>query len=153
MTYAFQSLVEINRAFSSFSRQQFSVHIQLPGRVESPRLLLLQECQIYYISKGRCPPVHYPISPFPSRIDSLPLFTIKAKISVLSTRAGGGGAAPVMRVWWAGCLARVKVDIKSFHPVVKASKSVKRFERYGHFKITQFSPQISFIILSQRTRG
>ena len=57
---------------------------------------------------------------------------------VLSVRAGGGGVAPVVGVWWAGCGARMKVDIKSFHPEVKASKSVKRFQRYSHFKPSQF---------------
>ncbi len=31
--------------------------------------------------------------------------------------------------------ARIKVDIKSFHPEVKASKSVKRFQRYSHLKM------------------
>ncbi len=37
---------------------------------------------------------------------------------------------------WAGCLARMKADIKSFLQEVKASKSVKRFQRYSHFKIS-----------------
>ncbi len=52
-------------------------------------------------------------------------------VPVLFTRAGGGGAAPVVRARWL-------LDIKSFHPEVKASKSVERFQRYSHFKITQF---------------
>ncbi len=47
--------------------------------------------------------------------------------AVLSVR-GGGGVAPVRRGWWDGCDARMKVDIKSFNPEVKASKSVKRFQ-------------------------
>ncbi len=58
--------------------------------------------------------------------------------SVLSERGGGGGVAPVVGVCWAGCDARAKVNIKSFHPEVKASKSVKRFQRYSHFKLSQF---------------
>ncbi len=33
----------------------------------------------------------------------------------------------------------MKVDIKSFHPEVKASKSVKRLQRYSHFKPRQFN--------------
>ncbi len=33
-----------------------------------------------------------------------------------------------------GPAVRMKVDIKSFYPEVKASKSVKRFQRYSHFK-------------------
>ena len=40
--------------------------------------------------------------------------------AVLSVRGGGGGVALVVWVWWAGCSARMKVDIKSFHPGVKA---------------------------------
>ncbi len=58
--------------------------------------------------------------------------------SVLYVR-GGGGVAPVLGVRWAGCDARMKVDIKSFHSDVKASKSVKRFQKYSHFKPSQFS--------------
>ena len=37
----------------------------------------------------------------------------------------------------------MNVDIKSLDPEVEASESVKRFERYSRFKITQFLPQIS----------
>ena len=60
---------------------------------------------------------------------------------MLSVRGGGdGGVAMVVRVSWAGCGVRVKVDIKSFHSEVKASKSVKRFQRYRHFKLSQLSP-------------
>ncbi len=55
--------------------------------------------------------------------------------AVLSERDGVGGSAPVERVWWAGFHARMKVDIKSFLTEVKASKPVRRFERYSHFKI------------------
>ena len=58
------------------------------------------------------------------------------------TRAGDGGIAPVVRVWWAGGDIKVKVDIKSFQTKVKASKSIKQLQRYGHFKFGQFSPQI-----------
>ena len=32
--------------------------------------------------------------------------------SVLSVRGGEGGCAPVEGVWWAGCDARMKVDMK-----------------------------------------
>ncbi len=46
----------------------------------------------------------------------------------------------------AGCYARFKEDIKTFHPEVKVSKSVKRFQRYSHFKIRQFCPK--FLLLS-----
>ncbi len=51
-------------------------------------------------------------------------------------------AAAVLRRLWGfdGPAVRMKVDIKSFQPKVKASKSVKRFERYSHFKIPQFLP-------------
>ncbi len=38
---------------------------------------------------------------------------------------GGSGAEPVVRVWWAGCHARMKTDIWGFLPEVKASKSVR----------------------------
>ncbi len=61
--------------------------------------------------------------------------------SVLSEEAGGGDAAPGVRVPQAGCWARMKVDIKSFHPEVKVSKSVEQFQRYSHFKIRQFYTQ------------
>ena len=44
-------------------------------------------------------------------------------------------------VWWAGYEATVKLDIKSFHPKVKAPKLVKRFQRYSHFKIIHFYPK------------
>ncbi len=57
---------------------------------------------------------------------------------VLSERGSGGGVAPDVRVWWAGCHARMKVDIKSFLTEVKKSKLVKLFQRYSHFKISQF---------------
>ncbi len=44
--------------------------------------------------------------------------------TVLSTTAAGDGLLLVMRVW-SGYGVRAKVDIKSFHPEFKASKSVK----------------------------
>ena len=62
--------------------------------------------------------------------------------AVLSTRAGGGGVAPVVGVWWAACKVRVKVNIESFQTKVKASKSAKRFQRYSHLKICKFLPKI-----------
>ena len=43
----------------------------------------------------------------------------------LSVRAGSGGFSPAIRVWHAGYGARMKADIKSSQPEVKASKSVK----------------------------
>ena len=63
--------------------------------------------------------------------------------SVMSERSGGGVAAPVVRVPQAVCWARMKLDIKSFHPEVKVSRSVKRFKRYSPFKIRLFILEIS----------
>ncbi len=57
-------------------------------------------------------------------------------LSAVLSKRGGGGVASVVRGWWGGSDARMKVDIKSFHPEVKASKSVKRFQRYSHFKLS-----------------
>ncbi len=42
---------------------------------------------------------------------------------------------PPTGAWGASYGARAKVDIKSFHPNVKASKSVERFQRYSQLKI------------------
>ncbi len=47
--------------------------------------------------------------------------------SGLSVRTGGGGFLSAIRVWCAGYEDRMKADIKSSLPEVKASKSVKRF--------------------------
>ncbi len=38
--------------------------------------------------------------------------------------------------------ARMKADIKSSQPEVKASKSVKRFQRYRQLKFSTFFPEI-----------
>ena len=67
---------------------------------------------------------------------------------MLSKEAGGGGTAPVVRFPQAGCWARMKEDIKSFHPEVKVSKSVKRLKRYSHFKIGQILHLISIIVFN-----
>ena len=57
-------------------------------------------------------------------------------VSVLSVR-GGGGFSPAIGVWGAGYGVRTKVDIKSFHPKVKASKSAKQFQRYSQLKFME----------------
>ena len=56
----------------------------------------------------------------------------------LSVRAGGGGFLPAIRVWCAGYGDRMKADIKSSQPEVKASKSVERFQRYMQLKFSMF---------------
>ena len=56
------------------------------------------------------------------------------------------GLPPVVRDQQAGWYARMKEDIKSFHSKVKVSKSVKRFQRYSHFKIRQVN--LKFLLLS-----
>ena len=62
-------------------------------------------------------------------------------LSGLSVRAGGGGFLPATRVWCAGYEDRMKADIKSSQPEVKASKSVKRFQRYRQLKFSMFLPK------------
>ena len=57
--------------------------------------------------------------------------------AVLSVRGAGGGFLPAIGVWGAGYGVRTKVDIKSFHPKVKASKSAKRFQRYRQMKFLE----------------
>ncbi len=50
----------------------------------------------------------------------------------LCVQKGDGGVAPVS---WAGCDSWLRVDIKSFHPEVKASTLVKQFQRHSHFNL------------------
>ena len=45
---------------------------------------------------------------------------------------------PAIRVWCAGYEDRMKADIKSSQPEVKASKSVKRLQRYRQLKFSMF---------------
>ena len=59
----------------------------------------------------------------------------------LSVRAGGGGFLPAVRVWCAGYEDRMKADIKSSQPKLRASKSVKRFQRYRQLKFSMFFPE------------
>ncbi len=73
--------------------------------------------------------------------------------AVLSTRAADGSNAPAVRVWWVGCLDKVKVDIKSFNSEGEASKSVKRFQIDTAILKSQFLPQISNFVLPQSLWG
>ena len=59
----------------------------------------------------------------------------------LTDRAGGDGLLLAIKVWCAGYEVRMKADIKSSQPKVKASKSVKRFQRYRQLKFSVFLPQ------------
>ncbi len=56
----------------------------------------------------------------------------------LSVRAGGGGFLPAISVWCADYKDRMKADIKSSQPEVKASKSVKWLQRYRQLKLSMF---------------
>ena len=62
-------------------------------------------------------------------------------ITGLSDRAGGGAFLPAIRVWCPGYEVRIKADIKSSQQEVKASKLVKRFQRYRQLKFGMFLPE------------
>ncbi len=66
---------------------------------------------------------------------------LSAVFTGLSVRAGGGGFLPAIRVWCAGYEDRMTAGIKRSQPEVKASKSVKRFQRYRQFKFSMFLPK------------
>ncbi len=56
--------------------------------------------------------------------------TLILYFAVLSVKGGRCGFAPVLGVWAAGYGARMKVDMKSFHTEVKASKSVLKIQPF-----------------------
>ncbi len=57
----------------------------------------------------------------------------------MSKRAGGGGNATVTRGLCVGYLHKIIEGIKTYKPEVKASKSDKRLQSYGHSKFCMFS--------------
>ncbi len=60
-------------------------------------------------------------------------------IAGMSKRAGGGGNATVTRGLCVGYLHEMIEEIKRYKPEVKASKSDKRLQSYGHSKFCMFS--------------
>ena len=60
--------------------------------------------------------------------------------TLIFTKSGKKKISPPIRVWWAGYEATLKAGIKSSQPEVKASKSVKRFQRYWQLKFNMFLP-------------